>query len=133
MYHVSAQGVDERMINVHYYNFIYIFFFPSGLFDASHMDYEYLRTPLPDALTEEAGEPSLAEMTAAAIRILSRGNNGFFLFVEGTSQWRLVIKTSRSVTSYFMPKLKVRNSYIMLCRNHLSPPEMKRHIHLLIT
>ena len=24
MYHVSAQGVDERMINVHYY-YIYIF------------------------------------------------------------------------------------------------------------
>ena len=72
------------------------------MFDASHMDYEYLRTPLPDALTEEAGEPSLAEMTAAAIRILSRGDNGFFLFVEGTPESRLIIKTSGSVISYFM-------------------------------
>ena len=80
------------------------------MFDASHMDYEYFRTPLPDALTEEAGEPSLAEMTAAAIRILSRGDNGFFLFVEGMAEWRLVIKASRSVNSYCMPKLKVRNS-----------------------
>ena len=24
MYHVSAQGVDERMINVHYYYYYYI-------------------------------------------------------------------------------------------------------------
>ena len=50
------------------------------------MDYEYLRTSAPDALTEEAGEPSLAEMTAAAIRILSKGQNGFFLFVEGLAE-----------------------------------------------
>ena len=25
MYHVSAQGVDEHMINVHYYKYIFIF------------------------------------------------------------------------------------------------------------
>ena len=24
MYHVSAQGIDERMINVHYYYYYYI-------------------------------------------------------------------------------------------------------------
>ena len=24
MYHVSAQGVDERMINVHYYYYYYV-------------------------------------------------------------------------------------------------------------
>lgn len=29
------------------------------------------------------GEPSLAEMTRKAIEILSRGDNGFFLLVEG--------------------------------------------------
>ena len=30
MYHVSAQGVDERMINVHYYYYYYLSetFFP---------------------------------------------------------------------------------------------------------
>ena len=27
MYHVSAEGVDERMINVHYYYYICFFFF----------------------------------------------------------------------------------------------------------
>ena len=27
MYHVSAQGVDERMINVHYYYYYYCFCF----------------------------------------------------------------------------------------------------------
>ena len=26
MYHVSAQGVDERMINVHYYYYYYYYF-----------------------------------------------------------------------------------------------------------
>ena len=26
MYHVSVQGVDERMINVHYYYYYYLFF-----------------------------------------------------------------------------------------------------------
>ena len=25
VYHVSAQGVDERMINVHYYSFLFFF------------------------------------------------------------------------------------------------------------
>ena len=27
MYHVSAQGVDERMINVHYYYYLLLFLF----------------------------------------------------------------------------------------------------------
>ena len=31
-----------------------------------------------------AGEPSLAEMTEKAIRILRKNNNGYFLLVEGT-------------------------------------------------
>ncbi|XP_063624301.1 alkaline phosphatase-like [Cydia splendana] len=45
-----------------------------GLFSPSHMPYHL-----------EAGEddPSLAEMTQKAIQILSKNNNGFFLFVEG--------------------------------------------------
>ena len=29
MYHVSAQGVDERMINVHYYYYNTVPFFPT--------------------------------------------------------------------------------------------------------
>ena len=45
-----------------------------GLFESSHMKYE----------ADRAGEPSLAEMTAAAIKALSAkgGDNGFFLQVE---------------------------------------------------
>lgn len=43
-----------------------------GLFQSSHMEYEHDRTD----------EPSLAEMTATAIRALSRSGDGFFLQVE---------------------------------------------------
>jgi alkaline phosphatase len=43
-----------------------------GLFEDSHMKYEHDRT----------GEPSLAEMTAAAIRQMSNNENGFYLMVE---------------------------------------------------
>lgn len=48
-----------------------------GLFSHSHMSYDMERDEGP------AGEPSLAEMTEKAIKILKRSNNGFFLFVEG--------------------------------------------------
>ncbi|TJZ89409.1 alkaline phosphatase [Paracoccus gahaiensis] len=43
-----------------------------GLFEASHMQYEYDRT----------GEPSLAEMTSAAIERLSSNEEGYFLSIE---------------------------------------------------
>jgi alkaline phosphatase len=43
-----------------------------GLFEASHMKYEHDRT----------GEPSLAEMTEAAIKALSANENGFYLSIE---------------------------------------------------
>lgn len=33
--------------------------------------------------TSSSGEPSLAEMTKTAIEILSKGEQGFFLLVEG--------------------------------------------------
>ncbi|XP_073961252.1 membrane-bound alkaline phosphatase-like [Choristoneura fumiferana] len=48
-----------------------------GLFEADHMRFE--------AAVREDGsdEPTLAEMTEAAIRVLSRNSRGFFLFVEG--------------------------------------------------
>ncbi len=48
-----------------------------GLFDPSHMEFEM------DRAADAAGEPSLAEMTALALRILSRDGDGFFLMVEG--------------------------------------------------
>jgi alkaline phosphatase len=49
-----------------------------GLFEPGYMQYDLDRTakPTPD-------EPSLAEMTTTAIRILQRGPKGFFLMVEG--------------------------------------------------
>ena len=48
-----------------------------GLFEPSHMRFEA------DRATDEGGEPSLAEMTAFAIRKLRRNPQGFFLMVEG--------------------------------------------------
>jgi alkaline phosphatase len=48
-----------------------------GLFAPSHMTYEHARDTTP------AGEPSLSDMTAAAIRRLSRNTHGYVLMVEG--------------------------------------------------
>jgi alkaline phosphatase len=48
-----------------------------GLFEPSHMQFELRRA------TDPGGEPSLVEMTEAAIRILSRNPRGYFLLVEG--------------------------------------------------
>lgn len=47
-----------------------------GLFEPSHMQYEH------DRPRDAAGEPSLTEMTAKALDILSRGPRGYFLMVE---------------------------------------------------
>ncbi|XP_053316879.1 alkaline phosphatase-like [Spea bombifrons] len=46
-----------------------------GLFEPKDMKYELSRDP--------ATDPSIAEMTEKAIKILSKNPNGFFLFVEG--------------------------------------------------
>ncbi|XP_060066465.1 alkaline phosphatase-like [Ylistrum balloti] len=48
-----------------------------GLFAPSHMQYELERDNGP------LGEPSLAEMTSKAIKILQKNDKGFFLLVEG--------------------------------------------------
>ncbi|MGL4580802.1 MAG: alkaline phosphatase [Shewanella sp.] len=48
-----------------------------GLFNSSHMEYEYDRTEA--GIT---GEPSLAEMTAKSIDILKKNSKGFVLIVE---------------------------------------------------
>lgn len=47
-----------------------------GLFEPSHMQYEY------DRPKDRGGEPSLSEMTAKAIDILSQNKKGYFLMVE---------------------------------------------------
>jgi alkaline phosphatase len=48
-----------------------------GLFEPSHMEYEA------DRAADRGGEPSLGEMTAAALRVLARAPKGFVLVVEG--------------------------------------------------
>lgn len=47
-----------------------------GLFNSSHMHYEV------DRASDIGGEPSLADMTAKAITLLSQNKKGFFLLVE---------------------------------------------------
>jgi alkaline phosphatase len=47
-----------------------------GLFESSHMQFESARS------ADRAGEPSLAQMTLAALELLSRGERGFVLLVE---------------------------------------------------
>jgi alkaline phosphatase len=49
-----------------------------GLFERSHMQYEYDRATGKDG----AGEPSLSEMTVKAIDILNKNPKGYFLHVE---------------------------------------------------
>ncbi|XP_072047534.1 alkaline phosphatase-like isoform X1 [Amphiura filiformis] len=48
-----------------------------GLFERDHMQYENYRKD------DAAGEPSIAEMTEKAIKILQKDEDGFFLMVEG--------------------------------------------------
>jgi alkaline phosphatase len=50
-----------------------------GLFSKSHMAYEVDRVNVP----ELGSQPSLAEMTEAALKILAKNPEGFFLMVEG--------------------------------------------------
>ncbi|HVL02328.1 MAG TPA: alkaline phosphatase [Dongiaceae bacterium] len=47
-----------------------------GLFERSHMKYEA------DRATDAAGEPSLAEMTSKAIKVLQKNRKGYYLMVE---------------------------------------------------
>lgn len=47
-----------------------------GLFEYDHMHFDYDRK-------DDPGEPSLAEMTGAAIKRLQSSNDGYFLMVEG--------------------------------------------------
>jgi alkaline phosphatase len=47
-----------------------------GLFEASHLQYEF------DRKSDKSGEPSLSEMTSKAIDLLSQNKKGYFLMVE---------------------------------------------------
>ena len=68
-----------------------------GLFQPSHMQFAT------DRERDPGTEPALADLTAAAIRILERNPNGFFLMVEGgridhalhgTNAWRALTDTA---------------------------------------
>jgi len=48
-----------------------------GLFEPDHMNYEH------DRPKDRAGEPSLAQMTRAALGVLGQHQEGYFLMVEG--------------------------------------------------
>lgn len=48
-----------------------------GLFEPSHMQYEA------DRANDGAGEPSLSDLTAKAIRMLSKNSKGYYMMVEG--------------------------------------------------
>lgn len=56
-------------------------FLDAGLFSWDHMKYEFQREKRANQKSEE---PSLVEMTKAAINVLQRNDEkGFFLMVEG--------------------------------------------------
>lgn len=52
-----------------------------GLFADSHLEYEVDKQV--DKNTKVKDQPSLTEMTQKAIEVLSKNQNGFYLFVEG--------------------------------------------------
>ncbi|XP_049872225.1 alkaline phosphatase-like isoform X1 [Pectinophora gossypiella] len=61
-----------------------------GLFEYSHMDFNAERGAVTDAdeestagVTVKADDPSLADMTRAALSILLKNDKGFFLLIEG--------------------------------------------------
>lgn len=45
---------------------------------------------------DEAGEPSIADMTEKAIRILKKNKKGFFLAVEGSCLLTMALKVMTS-------------------------------------
>ncbi len=55
-----------------------------GLFEPSHMKYEADREK--ESPGDEWQEPTLTELVDKAIRVLRRGDNGYFLFVEGRNR-----------------------------------------------
>lgn len=84
-----------------------------GLFASSHLPYNEDRI----RKRSQLADPSLSELTEAAIRVLSKNSEGFFLFVEGaridmahhdtyarrsledTAEFANAVKTARELTS----------------------------------
>ena len=67
----------------------------TGLFEPSHMQYEI------DRSEDKAGEPTLAQLTEKAIKILDREPKGYFLFVEGKG------KDKEIHTEYFVNAINI--------------------------
>jgi hypothetical protein len=63
-----------------------------GLFENSHMQYELER--------DKAKEPSIAEMTNKAVKMLQKNDNGFFLLVEGECCTKIRIAPNADMTKY---------------------------------
>ena len=94
-----------------------------GLFEPSHMQYDH------DRPVDKAGEPSLSQMTAKAIDILSRNDKGFFLQVESgridhahhaTNPFRALLDTielSRAVRTA-MDKVDLSETLIIVTADH---------------
>ncbi len=82
----SAQGgirADERNLVEEARNAGYTFVRSADELDAADSDYVLGLFAL-NALSGEAQEPSLAEMTQKALGLLDKNGNGFFLMVEGS-------------------------------------------------
>ena len=75
----------------------------TGLFNPDHMDYELDRIS-----RNPIREPSLAEMTEKAIRLLQRGPNGYFLFVEGKAMVHM------QMSMYIYINIYIYNLYIYI-------------------
>ena len=94
-----------------------------GLFEPSHMQYDQ------DRPVDEAGEPSLSEMTSKAIDILSRNENGYFLQIESgridhahhnVNPYRALMDTSelsRAVTTA-LEKVDLEDTLIIVTADH---------------
>jgi len=98
-----------------------------GLFEGSHMEYEY------DRPTDAAGEPSLAEMTGKAVDLLEqatrKGGKGYFLMVEGgridhahheVNAWRTLTDTEEfdEAVAAAIERVKLRDTMIIVTADH---------------
>lgn len=74
------------------------------MFEPNHMKYEAHRQ------TEtETNEPSIADMTGTAIKMLQKNENGFVLLVEGGRIGKSLIPVSVLFTTFYSLFIVLRN------------------------
>ncbi|MGC4067132.1 MAG: alkaline phosphatase [Polyangiaceae bacterium] len=98
-----------------------------GLFERSHMEYEY------DRPTDAGGEPSLTEMTVKALELLNdatrRSRQGYFLMVEAGridhahhagNAWRAITDAEEldKAVGAAIAKVNLSNTLILVTANH---------------